>query len=106
MAQSSPTPKDRAGAGSLSNALVERAREYVSRAYAPYSKFSVGAAVLVSDGRVFAGSNVENASFGLTICAERVAIFTAVAAGATKITAVAIASVSEKPVAPCGACRQ
>ena len=77
-------------------------------AYAPYSKFPVGAAVLLSDGRIFTGCNVENASYGLTICAERNAIFAAVAASARKpaIAAVAVINRRDVPCSPCGACRQ
>ena len=73
-------------------------------AYAPYSKFLVGAAVLSADGSITTGANVENASYGLTICAERVAVTSAVAAGARTITAVAIAT--SGGASPCGACRQ
>jgi cytidine deaminase len=77
-------------------------------AYAPYSKFGVGAAILLRDGRVFTGCNVENASYGLTICAERNAIFAAVAASAKKpeIVAVAVGNDRGVPCSPCGACRQ
>jgi cytidine deaminase len=75
------------------------------RAYAPYSQFPVGAAVLAGN-EIFAGCNVENASFGLTICAERVAVFSAVVAGHRLIEAVAIAGDPSNPSAPCGACRQ
>ncbi len=90
--------------------LLESAQEASGRAYAPFSNFCVGAAVLTSDGRVFLGCNVENSSYGLTNCAERTAIFTAIAEGA--ITAerdlVAVAVVNKDGVAcsPCGACRQ
>jgi len=80
-----------------------RAREM---AYAPYSEFQVGAALLADDGRVFLGCNVENISFGLTNCAERVAIGAAVAAGARKFRAVAVVADSLVPISPCGACRQ
>lgn len=73
-------------------------------AYAPYSKFLVGAAVLTEDGTIFTGANVENASIGLTICAERVAAGAAVAAGHRKIVAIAIAALGA--ASPCGACRQ
>ena len=74
------------------------------RAHAPYSKFQVGAAILTASGEIFAGCNVENASYGLTICAERVAVGTAVAAGHKEIVAVAV--VSSGGHSPCGACRQ
>jgi cytidine deaminase len=74
------------------------------RAYAPYSKFKVGAALLTPDGTIISGANVENASYGLTICAERSAIFAAVAAGKKEFIAVAIATTGG--AAPCGACRQ
>ncbi len=87
-------------------ALEQTAQRAAENAYAPYSKFPVGAAVLTANGTQFSGCNVENASFGLTICAERAAIFAAVAAGETKITAVAIHTPTLKPTAPCGACRQ
>jgi cytidine deaminase len=77
-----------------------------AHAHAPYSKFQVGAALWTADGRIFAGCNVENASFGLTICAERNAVFAAVAAGVRAFSALAIVSSGDKPVTPCGACRQ
>ena len=88
------------------NELLEVASEVRARAYAPYSHFEVGAALLASDGRVFAGTNVENISYGLTMCAERVATGAAVAAGATDYKLLALVSDSEQPVVPCGACRQ
>lgn len=86
--------------------LAERARQVQALAYAPYSQFPVGAALLSSDGRVFVGANVENASYGLTVCAERTAVFSAVLAGARKIQAIAICTNLSPPAAPCGMCRQ
>lgn len=85
-------------------ALVEAARQARANAYAPYSRYAVGAAVRTADGRIFTGCNIENASYGLSICAERVAVFRAVAEGARAIEAVAI--VTENGATPCGACRQ
>ena len=87
---------------------MQAAREAAGRAYAPYSKFRVGAAVLTEKGNIFSGCNVENASYGLSICAERAAIFAAVAAeGADmKIRGLAVFTESGAPCAPCGACRQ
>lgn len=76
------------------------------KAYAPYSKFQVGALLVASDGRIFTGCNVENISYGLTICAERVAIGSAVVAGATEIVAAVVVADTQEPVSPCGACRQ
>jgi cytidine deaminase len=87
-------------------ALVAAARAVRRRAHAPYSKFTVGAAVLDERGRISVGCNVENASYGLTVCAERNAIAAAVAAGAQRIRAVAVSSGAAPPVSPCGACRQ
>jgi len=86
--------------------LIDAAWQAREQAYAPYSKFSVGAAVLASDGRVFTGANVENLSFGLTLCAERVAISGAVAAGARRFDRIAVVADTSTPVSPCGACRQ
>ncbi len=92
--------------------LLAAAREAQKHAYAPYSKFYVGAAILTADGKTFTGCNVENASYGLTICAERNAIFAAVAAanatpqGKIKLVAVAVVNAQNVPCSPCGACRQ
>jgi len=86
--------------------LVAAAAEVRRRARAPYSGFAVGAAVLAEDGRLFAGCNVENASYGLSICAERNAVAAAVAAGVERLAGVAVVTDVSPPVAPCGACRQ
>ena len=87
--------------------LVAAAREAATRAHAPYSGFRVGAALLTGDGRIFTGCNIENASYGLTLCAERVALAKAVSEGATVFRALAIAGgAADTPVTPCGACRQ
>ena len=88
------------------SALVAAARRARRRAYAPYSRYPVGAAVLAADGTVLTGANIENASYGLSMCAERVAIFAAAAAGHRRVRAVAVATGSPKPASPCGACRQ
>src|SRR5471032_1399385 len=86
--------------------LVSAARQAREKAYAPYSRFPVGAALRTASGRVFCGCNVENLSFGLTVCAERAAVFAAVAAGETKFEVIAVVADSVQPVTPCGACRQ
>jgi cytidine deaminase len=86
--------------------LVTQAREVAGRAYAPYSRFQVGAVLVGKDGRIFAGCNVENISFGLTICAERNAVFAAVAAGCREFAKIVIVADTAVPASPCGACRQ
>jgi len=86
--------------------LVRLAQEIKEKAYAPYSGFRVGAALLTGDGKVFLGVNIENASFGATNCAERTAIFKAVSEGEKSIKAIAVASDSDDFVFPCGICRQ
>lgn len=88
----------------LRDELIRRAGAVRAQAYAPYSRFQVGAAVLTPAGQIFVGSNVENASYGLTICAERAAVCAAVAAGHKQIIAVAVATAGGH--SPCGACRQ
>ena len=86
--------------------LVALAKEAMKHAYAPYSKFQVGAALLAKDGRVFTGCNVENASYGATNCAERTAIFKAVSEGCREFDAIAVVASSGEYIPPCGICRQ
>ena len=86
--------------------LLKKANEAMERAYVPYSKFKVGAAVLMASGKVYTGCNIENASFGATNCAERTAIFKAISEGETEIKAIAIVSSSKDITYPCGICRQ
>ncbi len=86
--------------------LMDTAKEAAKKSYSPFSKFAVGAGVLTSSGKVYGGCNIENSSFGMTICAERCAIFKAVSDGEKEILAVAIYSPNEDDCYPCGACRQ
>ena len=86
--------------------LVEEAKAALANSHAPYSEFRVGAALRTTSGKTFRGVNVENASLGLSMCAERTAIFSAIAAGEKKFDAIAIATFAESPTPPCGACRQ
>jgi len=86
--------------------LVDAARKARENASAPYSLFRVGAALLAEDGTIYGGCNVESASYGLTVCGERTAVFKAISQGARKFRAVAVVTDSDPPASPCGACRQ
>lgn len=86
--------------------LVAKALDARENAFAPYSNFKVGAALLASNGKVYTGCNVENATYGLTVCAERVALWKALSEGERSFKQIAVASSSERPASPCGACRQ
>jgi cytidine deaminase len=88
------------------SALIKAAQQARKFAQAPYSNYRVGAALLTADGRVFTGANVESSSYGLSVCAERVALFKALSEGADNFTTMAIATDSHPPASPCGACRQ
>ena len=87
-------------------ALVEAARDAQTRAIAPYSNFTVGAALLLDDGAIVTGCNVENATYGLTVCAERVALLKALSDGRRGFAAIAVTAATSRPTPPCGACRQ
>jgi len=97
---------DERGGRATGDALVERARAAMRAAYAPYSRFHVGAALEADDGRVFVGCNVENASFPVGVCAERVALGHAVVSGARAFRRIAVATTGDAPASPCGMCRQ
>jgi cytidine deaminase len=101
-----PAPDPLPALGGTGRKLLKAARDVRKRAYAPYSRFQVGAAVLDERGRVHVGCNVENASYGLAICAERNAVAAAVAAGARAVRGVAVVTPTKPPGTPCGACRQ
>lgn len=86
--------------------LIEKAKKARENAFAPYSRFKVGAALKTKDGRIFTGCNIENASYGLTMCAERVAVFKAVSEGETEFESIAVVADTERLTPPCGPCRQ
>lgn len=86
--------------------LIQAAIETRKQSYSPYSNFAVGAAVLSNDGYIYGGCNIENASYGLTNCAERTAIFNAVSDGKRNLSAIAVVADTDRPCSPCGACRQ
>ncbi len=88
------------------NALFKQAKHALEYAYVPYSNFQVGAAVQMKSGNIYTGCNIENASFSLTCCAERTAIFKAVSTGETDFVSIAVVANTDGPVSPCGACRQ
>lgn len=92
--------------GPKTKALVEAARKARKNAYCPYSGVRIGAAVITSKGKVFTGSNIENSSYGLSCCAERIAIFKSLSEGSRDIVAIAVVGESKDFTAPCGACRQ
>ena len=86
--------------------LIEKALEARTKAHAPFSQFQVGAALEATDGRVFTGCNVENATYGLSVCAERVAVFKAISEGARRFQRIAVSADTDVLTPPCGACRQ
>lgn len=99
-------PATRRPAAGAIRALTDLAVEARARAHAPYSKFKVGAALRTRSGEIVTGCNIENASYGLTLCAERVAVFKAVSEGFRQFDAIAVVADSPRPTAPCGPCRQ
>ena len=86
--------------------LIKKALETRKKAYAPYSKFFVGAALETDDGKIYTGCNIENSSLGITVCAERVALFNAISSGARKLRRIAVVADMKTPCPPCGICRQ
>jgi cytidine deaminase len=88
------------------NELIEQAKNAREKAYVPYSKFQVGAALLSSEGKVYHGANIENAAYSMTCCAERTALFKAYTEGDKQFKAIAVVADTKRPVPPCGACRQ
>lgn len=98
-------PSEMAGKSQY-RSLIEAAKKARAHAYSPYSGVNIGAAVMTADGAIFSGTNIENASYGLSVCAERTAIFKAVSEGAGKIMAIAVVGKSADFTRPCGACRQ
>lgn len=86
--------------------LIEEAKKAQLKAYVPYSKFKVGAALLAEDGTIYHGCNIENAAYSMTNCGERTALFSAIAQGTTKFAKLAVVADTDRPVPPCGACRQ
>lgn len=90
----------------MKDILIEQAKKAMQNAYVPYSNFRVGAAVLMKSGKTYTGANIENSSYGATICAERVAIFKAISEGETEIMEIAVVTETETPSSPCGICRQ
>jgi len=86
--------------------LIEEAKKAREKAYIPYSRFGVGAALLGEDGTIYHGCNIENAAYSMCNCAERTALFSAIAQGVTKFTTLAVVADTDRPVSPCGACRQ
>ncbi|MDL4840843.1 cytidine deaminase [Aquibacillus rhizosphaerae] len=86
--------------------LIEKAKEAREKAYTPYSKFQVGAALLMKSGKVYLGCNIENAAYPVSLCAERVAIFKAISEGETDFEQLAVVADTDRPVPPCGSCRQ
>ena len=86
--------------------LIEAARAVRANAHAPYSRYQVGAAVRAASGKIYVGANVENASYGLALCAERSAVAAAISAGEKRLSAVAVVTSTSPPAAPCGMCRQ